>query len=270
MHSSRLYVLPENHTTCLSHNSTYRAFCEMAFPAPEAAETRRTSLEYVLRTCHWNSTRSHTVLPRAHWSSTSVPTGMNHTDLLSIDHSEYRVETCRAPAEDGDSFWLVTRAGPFNTTGGTDWTSLQFPIDPGGTHVPTGSVAEVVGYYLGSTTREGAILGYPPIHQHHFHVVDRYSAGIGTFQIVAHGDDQCTRDQVRRHAFPKPSPSRVKLLHVHCYMCVRREGLPAQCGIFPVDIPGACAGLHMSTICSTMCVSMAARHFRGLAPLHCW
>ena len=43
---------------------------------------------------------------------------------------------------------------------------------------------------LGSTSTEGKLLAYPPLHQHHFHV-EEYKADWFAGGLIAHGDDQC-------------------------------------------------------------------------------
>ncbi len=86
--------------------------------------------------------------------------------------------------------WTAFRIGPFRTVGGFSWTGLAAFLNT--SYVPTchdDRVHAFSAYILGNIDASNALLGYPPIHQHHFHFF-----GSGNFAQVSmnnHGDSQC-------------------------------------------------------------------------------
>ena len=114
--------------------------------------------------------------------------------------------------------WRMMRIGPFHTFGGTLWPSILGlmrtpspwlpPPRPDGTFA-FGS------YVFGSTDEQGRLLGYPPIHQHHFHFGYAFanpmlgpkpwnahlrqrgvpSPALPPESMAIHGENQCARDE---------------------------------------------------------------------------
>ena len=87
--------------------------------------------------------------------------------------------------------WAITECH----TEGTWRTQVFFGVDSASHPLAAGISDPVVitGYYLGSVAASSGsqLLGFPPIHNHHFHVYDSFSHSGGSFELVAHGDDQC-------------------------------------------------------------------------------
>ena len=75
---------------------------------------------------------------------------------------------------EGNGVWQFQRIGPFSTRGGNSWTSVVTAHDESMyaqwrvSH--EGRASLFVGdHVLGSADASGDLLGYPPIHQHHWH-----------------------------------------------------------------------------------------------------
>jgi len=120
----------------------------------------------------------------------------------------------------------IYRIGPFNTTGGKDWTSIQttdmFCNDAPGeprddipqadydalcTDVtkftdfgkdlhwpdPNNKVFAIREYVLATMFPNNTVAGYPPLHQHHYHLEETLQPGDEEFRnaVITHGDDQC-------------------------------------------------------------------------------
>ena len=111
--------------------------------------------------------------------------------------STISAETCEVP--EGDGVWHFTRIGPFSTIGGDRWTSVQTLHDESVysklwhvTHEGRASLF-VSDHVVGSADATGALIGYPPIHQHHWH----YAHASDAFRefLSAHGDQQCLGGQ---------------------------------------------------------------------------
>ncbi|EOD10579.1 hypothetical protein EMIHUDRAFT_459830 [Emiliania huxleyi CCMP1516] len=79
---------------------------------------------------------------------------------------------CEAVA-DGGATWAILRVGPFNSTGGYDWwqfaahdaLNLSRRLEGGRT------LALHSHYVVGVRAEDGGVLGYPPLHMHHLHLV---------------------------------------------------------------------------------------------------
>ena len=70
--------------------------------------------------------------------------------------------------------WHTQRVGPFTSVGGYDWHQISW-VDPAfiSTAFPAGGgTAGILGHFTGPVDADGTTaIGYPPIHQHHVHVV---------------------------------------------------------------------------------------------------
>mmetsp|Transcript_2568 Transcript_2568/g.8614 ORF Transcript_2568/g.8614 Transcript_2568/m.8614 type:complete len:624 (-) Transcript_2568:144-2015(-) len=79
---------------------------------------------------------------------------------------------CEAVA-DGGATWAILRVGPFNSMGGYDWwqlaahdaLNLSRRLEGGRT------LALHSHYVVGVRAEDGGVLGYPPLHMHHLHLV---------------------------------------------------------------------------------------------------
>ena len=85
--------------------------------------------------------------------------------------------------------WFAWTFGPVTTQGGTNVSIISDTLKKGvlPNHAP--GVLAVSDYMLGSLDERNSLLGYPPIHQHHFHVYQAPYAGQEA--ISTHGDSTC-------------------------------------------------------------------------------
>lgn len=70
--------------------------------------------------------------------------------------------------------WHTQRVGPFTSTGGYDWHQLSWtdPAFVSKSFAAGGGAAGVLGHFTGPTDWTGTkSIGFPPIHQHHVHIV---------------------------------------------------------------------------------------------------
>ena len=162
----------------------YRAACSSQFDLQ-----KQQSLETLLGLCSWQS------LPIIAAPLSAIKQGPTRASVSPVDRTRVRLERCSpAPASATESTWEFHRIGPFNTTGGYDWTSVALPALPSERASRQGRPSEarvaVAEYALGSVSTAGRLLPYPPIHQHHFHVEESGSA-VFAGALITHGDDQC-------------------------------------------------------------------------------
>lgn len=122
-----------------------------------------------------------------------VAEGSDLDHLKEIANTTVEAKTCEVP--EGNGVWHFTRIGPFFTTGGYSWTSVWSRHDES-MHsqwrvAHDGSAAlSVSDHIVGSSNARGDLIGYPPIHQHHFHYGDA-STPLIRDTLNAHGDGQC-------------------------------------------------------------------------------
>ena len=89
----------------------------------------------------------------------------------------------------------AVRFGPITTHGGKDWTqfrAVEFAFGatwPDAGHGGERAIA-VREAYAGAIDANGALLGYPPLHQHHFHIFEKRELN-DNHAIITHGDDNC-------------------------------------------------------------------------------
>ena len=195
--------LPASPSTCPSGPHEYRTACLLQFN-----ETKQLELEAILRACKWQRLEFkpadvgcdvRQASPRKRPCSgsvgnTQVMHGLTEGAMRPLSSSGtrwfgggVRVERCGHHAG-AEHEWEMHRIGPFTTTGGNDWTQVQLPALH--SRHKLGTRLAVSEYFLGSTSTEGKLLAYPPLHQHHFHV-EEYKADWFAGGLIAHGDDQC-------------------------------------------------------------------------------
>ncbi len=102
-------------------------------------------------------------------------------------------------SEDGEdgkdgSVWLFFRVGPFDTYGGYTWSRalVVFPERLFSRWENDGRVF-LHDHILGNADANGHILSYPPLHQHHYHVM--HGSNIWRQSINVHGDSECASGQ---------------------------------------------------------------------------
>lgn len=122
--------------------------------------------------------------------------GTGPHQLRPIQNASIVKETCTV--YEGLGAWHFTRVGPFSTTGGGSWTSFATVHDESVYplwHVTHDGRAwlDVSDHVVGSVDGDGDLIGYPPIHQHHWH----YSHGSNTWsdRLSVHGDQECLGGQ---------------------------------------------------------------------------
>jgi len=135
---------------------------------------RRTDFEDFQTTfgrCEWqNGEDKITTLQSTHW----------------FDAVDARLQYCDA---DG---WIMFKVGPFDTIGGYDWTTYNAWILKGAIPIYRRGLLAFSKAFMGNVNEYGEFLGYPPLHQHHFHVVP---AGVFFWdELQNHADGQCHKD----------------------------------------------------------------------------
>lgn len=161
--------------------------------------SRQERLEFELSSCMWKPYRAWPWYFEA--SHTNGHSLGKHAEPLKQPYDGAHAQTCTSSSNISEP-WTMFRVGPFETYGGYDWSSISvFPFRVAETDaapLAKNGALPVAEYFLGSTSPEGMLLGYPPLHQHHFHLeslaqVDPLdSVRIGLWpSLITHGDDQC-------------------------------------------------------------------------------
>ena len=154
-----------------------KAWCMTMLPADDGGvslRAKRRNLEKTLGNCQWEVDPKPESFVDLKWSArTNTTSGPENT--YDRDHFNWKgnnatvkLTRCKGVDDEGNQ-WVFARVGPLVTNGGYDWSSsafeaLTFPEFQD-------QLVLVSGFHVGSTTRDGRIIAYPPIHQHHFHVV---------------------------------------------------------------------------------------------------
>ena len=171
-------ITPESGTSCSVHaDASYRSWCEITIANPNVQRNRTKALEASLARCKWQTTQSttreifygnttgvglldaaHTKNPVAsgHWTGHSPPSEEPSYDLF--EPTQHTQEWCR------DGAMVYHRIGPFVTTGGFDWTKFYYHVHGGGPEDVSSwrGAALLEGYFAGSTTRSGQLIGNRP------------------------------------------------------------------------------------------------------------
>lgn len=109
-------------------------------------------------------------------------------------------DTCRA---DG---WLAFRTGPYVTHGDYSWTTLIASFN--GSLVPYHGIPNLHAfsqYALGNIDESNSLIGYPPIHQHHYHAFGSYDFSLA--DMNNHGDNQCHSEDGGVQCLVRKAPS---------------------------------------------------------------
>jgi len=106
--------------------------------------------------------------------------------------------------------WQLFRHGPFVSTGGYSWMGAIYMLDeealgPYATLSDGDHVHAFESYAIGNVDATGALVGYPPIHQHHFHLFG--SANAGMMLSNNHGDSQCSEAEGGVSCYVKSAPT---------------------------------------------------------------
>ena len=72
-----------------------------------------------------------------------------------------------------DDTWIAWKIGPFASRGGSFWSSFNVLYNSDPLHLPRtapgGGRYAFSGHAFGSIDARSSLIGYPPVHQHHFH-----------------------------------------------------------------------------------------------------
>jgi len=127
-----------------------------------------------------------------------------------VDHDWIRKDQQPQVMHCSQGQWWALALGPFTTTGGYFWDSFKVYFKRDSHYLPptestNGSFA-FSHYALGSMDSGHRLVGYPPIHQHHYHfgyafsdlaeTVPNWPPYIGASENMAtHGENQCHDDE---------------------------------------------------------------------------
>jgi hypothetical protein len=118
--------------------------------------------------------------------------GPDPDHMRLIDNTTIRAQACEV--REGNGVWHFTRVGPFSTRGGYSWTGVTTVHDESMhsqwrvSHEGRGSLF-VGDHVLGSADASGDLIGYPPIHQHHWHYY--HASDFGRHFLGVNGDEDC-------------------------------------------------------------------------------
>jgi hypothetical protein len=181
LHLVTAFRNPEHMSSCDTHrDKDYLAWCESMTATPEVHTARQQALEAALAQCSWRRSE----LPEisvAH-SVTGHP-----PKYVKQDADNYQLESCL-----GAEGWVYHRMGPMVTYGGYDWTTYSYTVPNTDSSSPWNGTVFLEGYWLGSVSRAGSLLGYPPIHQHHTLLNVPRPDPPAYHAAFIHGDTECT------------------------------------------------------------------------------
>ena len=133
-----------------------------------------------------------------------------------LGNTSIRAQACEVP--EGNGVWHFTRVGPFSTRGGNSWTGVTTVHDEHARAVARlheGRASLFVGdHVLGSADASGDLLGYPPIHQHHWHYF--HASDLGRDFLSVHGD-QIAPGATARTARSSSTPTEAPLSSCHSW-----------------------------------------------------
>jgi len=96
----------------------------------------------------------------------------------------------------------IFELGAFQTVGGSDWTTVMGSIEETLPTISDDAIA-VSEAFLGNVDDQHHIIGYPPLHQHHFHLRPR---NVDMSDLQVHGDSQCHRDDGGKYCYLRRAP----------------------------------------------------------------
>ena len=124
------------------------------------------------------------------WKDASSLVDLFNVQTIKQEQREQTAHTCSHEA----SGWTSYKIGPFFTYGNYSWTFAGGLFSLGSHwHYLSNHVYFIEQYMVGSIDDDANIIPYPPIHQHHFHVMQGSNAF--TYGIHNHGDNHCTAQE---------------------------------------------------------------------------
>lgn len=152
----------------LDLSSVFHQYCVDQFDV-----TKRPELEGILGACLWEKAPA----PAIYLQGPTIGTYKNVFGSM---------EQCT------DNDWRIFRLGPFVSTGGYNWMSVTTGTLPHKDWSEPGLVADVTRYFVGTVSAGGEIIGFPPVHVHHFHVEEETTnVFLSKGSLITHGDDEC-------------------------------------------------------------------------------
>eukprot|EP00316_Scyphosphaera_apsteinii_P001013 CAMPEP_0119299620 /NCGR_PEP_ID=MMETSP1333-20130426/1676_1 /TAXON_ID=418940 /ORGANISM="Scyphosphaera apsteinii, Strain RCC1455" /LENGTH=522 /DNA_ID=CAMNT_0007301107 /DNA_START=122 /DNA_END=1690 /DNA_ORIENTATION=+ len=151
----------------LEHSSLYHQYCIDQFDL-----TKRSELEGIFRACLWEKSSETSDYKQG-------PSIEMYEDVFAS------MEQCT------DQGWYVFRMGPFTSTGGFNWMYAHIMEVAHKDWPDPGLVADVTRYFVGTMSVHGEIVGFPPIHVHHFHIEENSNVFVNKGSLITHGDDEC-------------------------------------------------------------------------------
>lgn len=140
-------------------------------------------LQQMLVTCNWHQNYSAQPLYQQ---------GLNSHQYATVNAT---LQDCQVEGGQLQVHHLF-RFGPFNSIGGL-WNRIRFapfdPFDPSSTaDLGSSGLVSLTSYFMGATSLDHSVIGYPPLHIHHFHL-EQQKCLVGLCgAVITHGDDQCT------------------------------------------------------------------------------
>jgi len=156
-----------NNCAKFDFGSIQRELCER-----QTDPNKQKHLEQRFQVCNW-------VHPNHSGIFKTSQDGQTFTPAMSV-----QTQCC---AQTNIDNWYFCRYGPVESSGGYSWASLTASNIRG--YIAT--MMPITMSFVGSFSPEGTLIGYPPLHQHHFHLEDSRVALTGGGAIITHGDDQC-------------------------------------------------------------------------------
>ena len=99
--------------------------------------------------------------------------------------------------------WSAFRFGPFITTGGDSWTRFTGHLSRDALPFYRGPLIALSHVFLGSVNSSGSAIGYPPLHQHHWHFDPQHMLWE---DVSNHGESQCSSSEGGVGCYLKVAP----------------------------------------------------------------
>jgi len=107
-------------------------------------------------------------------------------DNSTLEASNFEQLYCK------DGMWIAFDIGPYTTFGGNSWSGMGALVNTSILHLHN-DLLFVQNYVLGNVDEGGNLVGYPPIHQHHWHFSD--AGRFANQEANNHADSQCHRSE---------------------------------------------------------------------------
>ena len=161
---------------------------ERTGPFTNCSEEQSQEFINFLKQCSWEPDSVHFQTAWALQSDSEPTDNEEAAHFLTNDPAVQR-QSCAAKVSGGA--WVGYRVGPVITHGNSSWTALGGIFNSNAfLHYGASSTHAFSRYFLGSVDDAGRLVGYPPLHQHHFHFNEGGSTILHS-GMHNHGDNQC-------------------------------------------------------------------------------